>query len=37
MIVTKLEQQEYNVVENCNAIGNVDLTTKKNKLQKKVT
>ena len=36
MIVTKLEQQEYNVVENCNATANVDLTTKKNKLQKKV-
>lgn len=35
MIVTKLEQWEYNVVENCNATANVDLTMKKNKLQKK--
>lgn len=32
MIVTKLEQQKYNVVENCNAIANVGLMMKKNKL-----
>lgn len=36
MIVTKLEQQEHNVVENCNAIAKVDLTMKKNKFQKEV-
>lgn len=35
MIVTQLEQEEYNVVENCSAIANVDLTMKKKKLQKK--
>lgn len=31
MIMPKLEQQKYNIVENCNAIANVGLTTKKNK------
>lgn len=35
MIVTQLEQEEYNVGENCSAIANVDLTMKKKKLQKK--
>lgn len=32
MIVTKLEQQKYNTVENGNAIANVGLMMKKNKL-----
>lgn len=32
MIVTKLEQQKHNIVKNCNAIKNVGLMTKKNKL-----
>lgn len=36
MIVTKLKQQKYNILENCNAIANVDLTMKKNKLQNQV-
>lgn len=30
MIVTKLEQQEYNVVEKCSVMPNVHLTMKKN-------
>lgn len=34
MIVTKMDQEEYNIMENCNAIVNVDLNMKKNKLQK---
>lgn len=34
MIVTKMDQEEYNIMENCNAIVNVDLNMTKNKLQK---
>lgn len=34
MIVTKMDQEEYNIMENCNAIVNVDLNMKKNKFQK---
>lgn len=30
MIVTKMDQEEYNIMENCNAIVNVDLNMKKN-------
>lgn len=34
MIVTKLDQQEQNKMENCNATANVNLNTKKTKLEK---
>lgn len=34
MIVTKMDQEEYNIMENYNAIVNVDRYMKKNKLQK---
>lgn len=34
MIVTKMDQEEYNIMENCNAIVNADLNMKKNKFQK---